>query len=69
VLQLSLPDEVSQKLTQIAQELETTPERICEVILTRFISHRGSLIEGRREVVIEWPPREKYRIISKTEVR
>ncbi|MFX0117326.1 MAG: hypothetical protein ACFFB3_22455 [Candidatus Hodarchaeota archaeon] len=67
-MQLSLPDDVSQKLAQIAQELKTTPERICELILTKFISHRGSLIEGRREVVIEWPPREKYRIIPKTEV-
>ncbi len=64
-MQLALPDDVSQKLERIAQELETTPERICEVILTRFITHRGSLIEGRREVVIEWPPREKYGIIPK----
>ncbi|MFW9915304.1 MAG: CtsR family transcriptional regulator [Candidatus Thorarchaeota archaeon] len=64
-MQLTLPDDISQKLEQIAQKLETTPERICEVILTRFVTHRGSLIEGRREIVIEWPPREKYGIIPK----
>ncbi|MFQ5978481.1 MAG: hypothetical protein ACE5OZ_10175 [Candidatus Heimdallarchaeota archaeon] len=68
-MQISLPNKISQRLIEIAQELDTTPERICEAVLTRFIAQRGSLIRGRREVVIEWPPKEKYGIIPKMEVQ
>ncbi len=68
-MKLNLSSEITEKIQEMAKRVETTPERVCEVILEKFFSHRGSLIPGRREVVIEWPPREKYTIFPKIEVQ
>ena len=67
-MKLELPSEIIEKIESTAKSIETTPERICEILLMKFFGHRGSMISGKREVVIEWPPREKYTIFPRNEV-